>query len=64
MQHEWVKTAELRYGENPHQKAAFYREPLADGPSVASAEQLQGKALNGSHSSPSPLSSTRSNAIR
>ena len=36
---------ELRYGENPHQSAAFY----ADGsnrPGVATAEQLQGKALS------------------
>ncbi|HLJ64568.1 MAG TPA: bifunctional phosphoribosylaminoimidazolecarboxamide formyltransferase/IMP cyclohydrolase [Stellaceae bacterium] len=35
----------LRYGENPHQKAAFYRraEPR---PGVATAEQLQGKELS------------------
>jgi phosphoribosylaminoimidazolecarboxamide formyltransferase/IMP cyclohydrolase len=36
----------LRYGENPHQKAAFYAEPDADRPCVASAEQLHGKELS------------------
>ncbi|TVQ57660.1 MAG: bifunctional phosphoribosylaminoimidazolecarboxamide formyltransferase/IMP cyclohydrolase PurH [Rhodobacteraceae bacterium] len=36
---------ELRYGENPHQKAAFYRAGVAR-PGVASATQLQGKALS------------------
>ncbi len=35
----------LRYGENPHQKAAFYRDG-SDRPGVASARQLQGKALS------------------
>ena len=35
----------LRYGENPHQKAAFYR--TGDGrPGIASATQLQGKELS------------------
>src|SRR3989344_3028971 len=34
----------LRYGENPHQSAALYRDPLAgDRPSVASAKKVQGK---------------------
>lgn len=37
---------ELRYGENPHQRAAFYREPGAAGASVATARQLQGKDLS------------------
>ncbi|KKM10400.1 phosphoribosylaminoimidazolecarboxamide formyltransferase [Clostridiales bacterium PH28_bin88] len=37
---------ELRYGENPHQRAAFYREPGATGASVATARQLQGKELS------------------
>jgi phosphoribosylaminoimidazolecarboxamide formyltransferase / IMP cyclohydrolase len=43
---------ELRYGENPHQSAAFYRDsrsPLpsaSDRPSIADAEILQGKALS------------------
>jgi phosphoribosylaminoimidazolecarboxamide formyltransferase/IMP cyclohydrolase len=36
----------LRYGENPHQKAAFYREPVADGPCVANAVQIAGKELS------------------
>jgi phosphoribosylaminoimidazolecarboxamide formyltransferase / IMP cyclohydrolase len=38
---------ELRYGENPHQKAAFYLdEAQPEGPSVARAEVLQGKELS------------------
>lgn len=36
----------LRYGENPHQKAAFYRSPLGSDFSIASAEQLHGKELS------------------
>jgi phosphoribosylaminoimidazolecarboxamide formyltransferase / IMP cyclohydrolase len=38
----------LRYGENPHQAAAFYRDmsPCADGASVVAAKQLQGKELS------------------
>ena len=37
----------LRYGENPHQAAAFYIDPATpDGPSVARAEVLQGKELS------------------
>jgi phosphoribosylaminoimidazolecarboxamide formyltransferase / IMP cyclohydrolase len=36
----------LRYGENPHQKAAFYRKPLGSPFSVANAEQLHGKELS------------------
>ncbi|WP_027717807.1 bifunctional phosphoribosylaminoimidazolecarboxamide formyltransferase/IMP cyclohydrolase [Desulfovirgula thermocuniculi] len=36
----------LRYGENPHQKAAFYRDPTARGPSIAGAVQLAGKELS------------------
>ena len=35
----------LRYGENPHQTAAFYRTPRAR-PGVATARQLQGKELS------------------
>jgi phosphoribosylaminoimidazolecarboxamide formyltransferase/IMP cyclohydrolase len=35
----------LRYGENPHQSAAFYRTPGAR-PGVASARQVQGKELS------------------
>ena len=36
----------LRYGENPHQKAAFYVQDDAAGPSLARAEVLQGKELS------------------
>ena len=36
----------LRYGENPHQSAAFYVEPGLPGMSVAHAEQLQGKEMS------------------
>jgi phosphoribosylaminoimidazolecarboxamide formyltransferase/IMP cyclohydrolase len=38
---------ELRYGENPHQQAAFYTDPGAvGGGGIAGAGQLQGKALS------------------
>jgi phosphoribosylaminoimidazolecarboxamide formyltransferase/IMP cyclohydrolase len=40
------KRQSLRYGENPHQRAAFYADPLAAGASVATARQLQGKELS------------------
>ena len=40
------KAADMRYGENPHQRGAFYREPKAAGASVATASQLQGKELS------------------
>ncbi len=36
----------MRYGENPHQAAAFYTADGSSEASVASAEQLQGKALS------------------
>jgi phosphoribosylaminoimidazolecarboxamide formyltransferase/IMP cyclohydrolase len=36
----------LRYGENPHQKAAFYSVDGARGPSLPRAEVLQGKELS------------------
>jgi phosphoribosylaminoimidazolecarboxamide formyltransferase/IMP cyclohydrolase len=38
------KTLDLRYGENPHQKAAMYSDGSAKG--VANAHQLQGKELS------------------
>ncbi len=42
-----VKVQDLRYGENPHQHAAFYRDAIpADEPSVARTLQLQGKELS------------------
>ena len=40
------KLQDLRYGENPHQRAAFYRDPAAGGAGVASAQLLQGKDLS------------------
>ena len=39
------KIQELRYGENPHQRAAFYRDLALQG-GLAAARQLQGKALS------------------
>ncbi|MEH7503512.1 bifunctional phosphoribosylaminoimidazolecarboxamide formyltransferase/IMP cyclohydrolase [Neobacillus drentensis] len=36
----------LRYGENPHQKAAFYKKPLGSTFSIANAVQLHGKELS------------------
>ena len=40
------KVQEMRYGENPHQSAAFYREALQPEVGISAAEQLQGKALS------------------
>jgi phosphoribosylaminoimidazolecarboxamide formyltransferase / IMP cyclohydrolase len=40
------KAQDLRYGENPHQTAAFYVENGVREPCVANAEQLQGKELS------------------
>ena len=40
------KLQELRYGENPHQGAAFYTHADSAGPSVARATQVQGKQLS------------------
>ena len=40
------KVQELRYGENPHQTAAFYKAPGYSGPGIASAKQLSGKELS------------------
>ncbi len=36
----------LRYGENPHQRAAFYHQKNPADGSLATAEQIQGKALS------------------
>ena len=43
---ELRKKQELRYGENPHQKAAFYVEPKVTEPCVASARQIAGPELS------------------
>jgi phosphoribosylaminoimidazolecarboxamide formyltransferase / IMP cyclohydrolase len=41
----WRRGAVLRYGENPHQKAALYRDD-AGWPGLAQAEQLHGKEMS------------------
>jgi phosphoribosylaminoimidazolecarboxamide formyltransferase / IMP cyclohydrolase len=40
------KHLDLRYGENPHQQAAFYTDPRAIGASVTQAKQIQGRELS------------------
>ncbi|MCQ9208397.1 MAG: bifunctional phosphoribosylaminoimidazolecarboxamide formyltransferase/IMP cyclohydrolase, partial [Omnitrophica bacterium] len=40
------KVQDLRYGENPHQQAAFYKDPQAEEAGIARARQLQGKELS------------------
>lgn len=42
----YVKAQDLRYGENPHQKAAFYKEDIPTPLSLTSAKQLHGKELS------------------
>jgi len=42
----YEKVQDLRYGENPHQQAAFYRKPLAQPGNITTAEQLHGKELS------------------
>ncbi len=42
----FVKLQDLRYGENPHQQAAFYRDLHPAPGSLVTAEQLQGKELS------------------
>jgi len=41
-----VKVQDLRYGENPHQQAAFYRDLYPAPGSLVTAQQLQGKELS------------------
>jgi phosphoribosylaminoimidazolecarboxamide formyltransferase/IMP cyclohydrolase len=43
---QWVKVQQMRYGENPHQHAAFYRERDVAPGLLASYAQLQGKELS------------------
>jgi phosphoribosylaminoimidazolecarboxamide formyltransferase/IMP cyclohydrolase len=43
---QWRRRQTLRYGENPHQKAAFYTDFDAPSASVASAQVLHGKELS------------------
>ncbi len=40
------RKSELRYGENPHQRAAVYTNPSEHGPSLVSARQINGKELS------------------
>jgi len=40
------KIMDLRYGENPHQAAAWYREPSSSEASLANTRQIQGKELS------------------
>ncbi|MHB8252717.1 MAG: bifunctional phosphoribosylaminoimidazolecarboxamide formyltransferase/IMP cyclohydrolase, partial [Acidiferrobacter sp.] len=42
----FVKRFSMRYGENPHQRAAFYEEPGASVASIAQATKIQGKELS------------------
>jgi phosphoribosylaminoimidazolecarboxamide formyltransferase/IMP cyclohydrolase len=42
----YEKVQVLRYGENPHQKAAFYKKSLNTNGSLADAKQLHGKELS------------------
>ena len=43
---QWTRVQTMRYGENPHQAAAFYRDPDAPEGSLATYTQLQGKELS------------------
>lgn len=43
---QFEKLQEMRYGENPHQRAAFYAEKQPEAGSIAAAMQIQGKELS------------------
>lgn len=43
---QFLKAQDMRYGENPHQRAAFYVEANPAEACVATARQMQGKALS------------------
>jgi len=43
---QFLKHQDLRYGENPHQRAAFYVATRSDEASISTAQQLQGKELS------------------
>ncbi len=43
---QYLKTQEMRYGENPHQQAAFYREHTPAETCISTARQIQGKELS------------------
>jgi phosphoribosylaminoimidazolecarboxamide formyltransferase/IMP cyclohydrolase len=42
----WTRSEVLRYGENPHQRAALYVSGFVPSPGLAQAEQLHGKAMS------------------
>ncbi len=42
----WERAEVLRYGENPHQRAALYGNGYVIAPGIAQAEQLHGKAMS------------------
>ncbi len=43
---QFVKSQSMRYGENPHQKAAFYKEIKSNEACISSSKQIQGKPLS------------------
>ena len=43
---QFYRNQTMRYGENPHQNAAFYREKTPAPGTIAAAQQLQGKELS------------------
>ena len=43
---QFLRVQDMRYGENPHQGASFYREMAAAGASIATATLIQGKAMS------------------
>jgi phosphoribosylaminoimidazolecarboxamide formyltransferase/IMP cyclohydrolase len=43
---QFHKAQDMRYGENPHQKAAFYTEAKPEAGTISAAVQLQGKELS------------------
>lgn len=43
---QYIKVQEMRYGENPHQQAAFYTERFPEVGTIATAHQIQGKELS------------------
>jgi len=43
---QYIKQQDLRYGENPHQRAAFYLDIHSSEASVSTAQQIQGKELS------------------
>jgi phosphoribosylaminoimidazolecarboxamide formyltransferase/IMP cyclohydrolase len=43
---QFIKSQTMRYGENPHQNAAFYKESNLNESSVSSSQQIQGKPLS------------------